>query len=301
MADVYYIVAFVSGSAWHILPFFLVSIVLGAAVNVWDGAQQRLQGILGTHPLKTILVASLLGTLSPFCSCGVVPVVAGMLSAGIPIAPVLAFWIASPLMDPETFVITYAELGWSFAIGRTISAFGLGCIAGVIGLRFKREEHLKSVVFTPQNEVCCGNACDARVGKGTQFVQHVQKLSLYLGKWLLLAFVSEALIVRYIPSPWIAQLLGTENSLAIPIAAVVGIPLYINTFSAVPIIAGLLAKGMAPGAALTFLVAGPATSIPAMIAVTAVSKRRLFMTYVAISLLGSMVIGYLFQLSFDML
>lgn len=301
MNDLYSILEFVGVSAWHILPFFLVSIVLGAAVNVWDGAQERLQRVLGTHPLKTILIASLLGTLSPFCSCGVIPVITGMLAAGIPLAPVLAFWIASPLMDPETFVITYAELGWSFAIGRTVAAFGLGLIAGVIGLRLKREDHLKEAVLRSQIQSGYGISCNPPDTKWKQFMKHVQKLTLYLGKWLLLAFVLEAFIVRYVPSSWIAQLLGVQNAFAIPIAAIVGVPLYINTFSAVPIISGLLTKGMAAGAALTFLVAGPATSIPAMIAVTAVSKKKLFMIYVAISLLGSIVMGYLFQILLNIL
>src|SRR3989338_3410560 len=158
------------------LPFFLVSIVLGTAINVWDGAQTKLQKVLGTHPIKTIIIASLLGTLAPFCSCGVIPIITGMLTAGIPIAPVLAFWISSPLMDPETFVITYAGLGLPFALGRTFAALSLGMVAGTIGLALRRDKHLKlAVLHNPPTK--CGGSCSVPLPKTQQLIAHVKKLS----------------------------------------------------------------------------------------------------------------------------
>lgn len=86
---------------------------------------------MGRHPLKMVAIAAALGVVSPFCSCGVIPIISGFLAAGSPIAPVFAFWIASPLMDPEIFVITWGELGISMAVARLVAAFCMGITAGL--------------------------------------------------------------------------------------------------------------------------------------------------------------------------
>lgn len=298
MEHVANILTFVIKASLHMAPFFFISILLGAAVHSWTGLKTKLNSFLGQHPFKMIIVASLLGTVSPFCSCGVIPIIAGMLSAGTPIAPALAFWISSPLMDPETFTITYAGLGLSMALGRTISAFVLGMAAGAIGLLFSRDSSLKSQILNPEGCGCCNFDADPadKPSKLRVFSAQVVNLTLYLGKWLLIAFFLEALIVNYVPSSVIEELLGSNNAFSIPIAAIIGIPLYINTFSAVPIVSGLLAKGMSSGAALAFLVAGPVTTIPAIVAVTSIAKRKLLITYILICLIGSVLAGYIYQL-----
>lgn len=290
------IIIFIFKSSLHITPFFIISILLGAAINSWNGLKTKLNLFLTERPIKMIIIASLLGTISPFCSCGVIPIIAGLLSAGTPISPALAFWISSPLMDPETFTITYGTLGLKMALGRTISAFSLGLIAGVIGLFFSRNSHLKDKILNP----CDCSDCDCHStskphSKFRVFLSNAMNLSIYLGKWLLLAFFLEAIIIGYVPSSWIESILGTNNAFSIPIAALIGVPLYINTFTAVPIISGLLAKGMSTGAAMSFLVAGPATSIPAIIAVTSIAKKKLLITYILISLFGAILAGYIYQ------
>jgi uncharacterized membrane protein YraQ (UPF0718 family) len=117
-----------------------------------------------------------------------------------------------------------------------------------------------------------------------------------LGRWLLLAFVLEALIVRYVPQAAIAQVLGRESWLAVPLAALVGIPLYLNSASALPIVSGLLAQGMQPGAAIAFLIAGPVTTVPAMAAVWGIARARLFALYLGTALAGAVLLGALTNL-----
>jgi uncharacterized membrane protein YraQ (UPF0718 family) len=114
-------------------------------------------------------------------------------------------------------------------------------------------------------------------------------------KFMLLAFLLEALIIRYLPSDWIVGLLGQDKAGAIFIAALVGVPLYTTNLTALPLIGGLLAQGMSPGAALAFLVAGPTTTLPAMAAVWGLTTRRVFLLYVSFALFGAVVLGYLFQ------
>lgn len=119
------------------------------------------------------------------------------------------------------------------------------------------------------------------------------KESWNIGRWLLIAFLLEALITLYVPQNTIATVLGSANKLAVPLAATIGVPLYLTNITALPIINGLLAQGMQPGAAIAFLIAGPVTTIPAMTAVWGVVNRRIFILYLAIGLLGAMVLGIL--------
>ena len=117
-----------------------------------------------------------------------------------------------------------------------------------------------------------------------------------LGKWLFLAFLLEALMVRYVPQPAIAGVLGEGSRFAVVLAALIGIPLYLNNVAALPIVSGLLAQGMRPGAAIAFLIAGPVTTVPAMSAVWGVVTRRVFGLYVGVSLVGAVFLGWLTNL-----
>jgi len=111
-----------------------------------------------------------------------------------------------------------------------------------------------------------------------------------------LAFFLEALIILYIPSEWIAGLLGNQNSMAIVLAALIGVPVYTTNLAALPMVSGLLAQGMNPAAGLAFLIAGPTTTLPAMAAVWGLTTRRVFGLYVAFSLAGAVIMGYVYSL-----
>ena len=115
-------------------------------------------------------------------------------------------------------------------------------------------------------------------------------------KFMALAFFLEALITLYIPSTWIAGLLGQQNSLAILLAAFIGVPVYTSNLAALPLVSGLLAQGMNPAAGLAFLIAGPTTTLPAMAAVWGLTTRRVFVLYVSFSLVGAVVIGYVYNM-----
>lgn len=298
MEPIITITQFVTRAALHMLPFFMASVVIAAAINTSGFAKKHLQRFMGRNKITMILMASLLGTLSPFCSCGVIPIISGLLIAGAPISPILAFWISSPLMDPETFVITSGGLGLKMAIFRLASAFLIGVTAGLIGLFFERERHLKPSILNPEKskEQSCSCGCKMPESKTRQFLGNVRTSTIYLGKWLLLAFVLEAVIINYIPMDWIGTILGKESPFGILLASLIGLPIYVNGISAVPIVKGLMSNGMSQGAAMAFLISGPVTTIPAMVAVTAVAKKKLFAAYILIGLFGALIAGYLCQL-----
>jgi len=115
-------------------------------------------------------------------------------------------------------------------------------------------------------------------------------------KFMALAFFLSALIQLYVPEDWVAGVLGSQNPWAIPLAALLGVPAYTSNLTALPMMSGLLAQGMAPSAALAFLIAGPTTTLPAMAAVWGLASHRVFALYVSFSLVGAVVLGYLYHL-----
>jgi uncharacterized membrane protein YraQ (UPF0718 family) len=324
----------VGTAVWHTLPFFLISIALSVLIRALnlDGFIRR---AFNARVGKAILLATVVGAFSPFCSCTVIPIIAGLVMSGVPLAPIMAFWIASPTMDPEIFVLSVGILGWPLALARLGATLALSVGAGYATLALGQfvmarqkvvaaesccttssliiplpvMQPALAVVGTPTAvSTCTSSSCSRPITTGpdwrdqlvrsfqqitwTQFGRDVSKQSWELGRWLLLAFLLEALITLFIPQAAIANLLGESNRFAVPLAALIGIPLYLNNLGALPIVAGLLAQGMQPGAAIAFLIAGPVTTIPAMTAVWGIVERRVFVLYLSLSLLGAILLGF---------
>ena len=289
-----------------ISPFLLFSVAVAAAAHA-TGSDKLIARVFSGKPITMIAAAALFGSLSPFCSCGVIPIVAGLLGAGVPLAPVMAFWISSPLMDPEMFILSAAALGLPFTIAKTLAAFGIGLIGG-----FATLAALKLGLLADPLSGGVQNSCGASTEKPGDdvlwafwreaprrrvFSEAFWDTAWFLGKWLTLAFVLESLMFAYIPATLVADVLGGGAWWTIPAAVGVGIPAYMNGFAAIPLIAGLMDMGMAPGAALSFMIAGGVTSVPAAMAVYALVRRQVFFWYLAISLSGSMAAGFLYQLT----
>lgn len=291
-----------------IAPFFFIAILFAGYAKA-SGVDQLIARAFSGKTEVAIVAASLVGALSPFCSCGVIPIIAAMLASGVPLAPVMAFCIASPIMDPEMFILTAAGIHPEFAIAKTVAAIGLGLISGftVYGLRKWQwlDQPLKKTVgcgcsnptFDPHATMKIAWRFWRQPQRKIQFLDVIRTNGLFLGKWMLLAFLIESLMVTYIPAEWVVGLTGSHNQLAIPLSAIVGIPAYMNGYAAIPLISGLLEMGMTPGAALAFATAGAVSSIPAALAVFALVKKRVFVLYIALGFFGSLVAGYVYQLS----
>ncbi len=288
---------FMLGSFWSIAPFFLLSVAVSAWVTV-AGYAEKIKAVFNKRQGMAIAGAASVGAVVPFCSCGVIPLIAAMLSSGVPLGPVMAFWISSPLMSPEKFVLTAGVLGTDYAIARLVTAIVLGAGAGyatyLIGRGGRLDGELRTIVAPGAQETQGKTRMKGPSLSG--FTAQAMSVGGYLAKWLAVAFFLEALIVHYVDPAWIGAVLGEENPWSIPLASAVGIPLYTSGVAAIPITKGLLAAGMGAGAAMAFLIAGPATCIPAMAGVWALVKRKIFAIYLATGILGSLVAGYAFQL-----
>ncbi|MGY6547791.1 MAG: permease [Roseinatronobacter sp.] len=296
----------VTGALIGIGPFLGASILIAAYAGA-SGADHLIARAFTGAPTTMIVMAALTGGLSPFCSCGVIPLIAALLAIGVPLAPVMAFWLASPLMDPSMFVLTAGVMGLEFAIAKTLIAVGMGVLGGTVVHLLVRGGALGDPLRAGIGNGGCGGAKvrnphppvwafwhdPARI---TKFRREGTRTFLFLLKWLSLAFLLESLMLAYVPAELVTQTLGGTGVAPIVIATLVGVPAYFNGFAALPLIDTLIGQGMQPGAGMAFLVAGGVTSLPAAIAVWALVKPRVFALYLGIALGGAFTMGLAFHL-----
>ena len=268
-------------------PFLLLSIGIAAWAGA-TGADNLIARAFTGAPALMIVMAALAGAVSPFCSCGVIPLIAALLAMGVPLSAVMAFWLASPVMDPSMFVLTAGVLGVEFALAKTLAAIGLGLMGGAVVHWITRAGGLVTPLRDGIGNGGCGGARvrapkpvvwrfwddPARRGK---FGREALNVTLFLTKWLLLAFLLESLMLAWLPAELVRQAVGGAGLGPVAVAT-------------------LVAQGMAPGAGLAFLVAGGVTSLPAAIAVWALVRPPVFALYLALSLTGAFLSGILFHL-----
>ncbi|GGL32446.1 permease [Phycicoccus endophyticus] len=317
LGETWWFVRFTLEAVLELLPWFLVAIVLGVLVQHLD-LDVLAKRALSRHGVLGVVLSAAVGALSPFCSFTVIPLVARLLRAGVPLSVIMAFWVASPAMDPEIFALSAAALGTDVATARLLGAVALSVGAGFLVLVAERRGRLRDVLvrssegaatgrppLTPGTGCAASSAAppddarpwpvvlrtNARAIDGGRFARDVVRDLTGLGRWLLLAVLAQAVIVRHVPQEWVTSSLGTTAWWAVPLAALVGVPLYLNGVGAIPVAAGLLSHGMTAGAAVTFLLAGAVTTVPAMVAVRAVVRWRAFAVYLGVGLVGSTLVG----------
>lgn len=297
------VLAFAISALLSTLPYIVFAVILIAGLKA-AGAEAAIARAFQGREWRMIVLAALFGGLAPFCSCEVIPFIAGLLALGAPLSAVMAFWLSSPLIDPPTLLITAAALGWPFAIGKAVAAVSLGLFGGIVVKSLGRASlfanPLKGVQFGG-----CGCGPNPFEGKPvwafwhesprrTEFKDQFISNSLFLVKWLSLAYALEALLVTYVPASVIVGLVGGDGVGPIIIAALVGMPAYLNSYVAPPMLSGLVAQGMSNGAAMSFMIAGAVSSVPAMAAVWSLVQPRVFATYLGLGIFGAILTGIIF-------
>ncbi|SHE77270.1 hypothetical protein SAMN05444279_10811 [Ruegeria intermedia] len=299
------VVSFALRALAHTGQYILFAVLLLAYLKA-TGAETMVARAFEGRETRMIFLAALFGGLAPFCSCEVIPFIAGLLALGAPLSAVMAFWLSSPLIDPPTLLITAGALGWPFAVGKAVAAVALGLFGG-FAVRFAmRRGAFARPLRRYESAGCCGcgpkqnekpvwtfwQVPERRARFRAEFVQN----ALFLLKWMAFAYVLEALLVSYVPADLIARAVGGEGVVPIVIAAFVGMPAYLNSYVAPPLLAGLMEQGMSAGAAMSFMIAGAVSSIPAMAAVWSLVKPRVFAAYLGLGISGAIAAGILFQM-----
>lgn len=300
------VVSFAVKAFFGTLPYIAFAVGLIAYLKA-AGAEKTIATAFTGQENRMIVFAALFGGLAPFCSCEVIPFVAGLLAVGAPLSAIMAFWLSSPLIDPPTLLITASALGWPFAIGKALAAVALGLAGGFIIKGLVAGGAFQNIARAKTKTGCCGCGPSPLSGqpewriwtfaeRRAEFRGQLLENALFLMKWLALAYVLEALMVHYVPADMIAGLVGGDGVVPIAIGALVGAPAYLNSYVAPPLVAGLMEQGMSSGAAMAFIVAGAVSSIPAMAAVWSLVRAPVFATYLSLGIGGAFVFGLLYAL-----
>lgn len=301
------IMSFAAKAFTGTLPYIAIAVFLIAYLKA-TGSEAMIGRAFQGRETQMIFLAALFGGLAPFCSCEVIPFIAGLLAVGAPLSAVMAFWLSSPLIDPPTLFITAAALGWEFSIGKALAAIALGLFGGFVMRLLVANGAFQNPLKTQEKKTCC--SCGAAIkdrnplwqfwreaDRRNAFKESLLENSIFLLKWLALAYILEGLLITYVPAESIGRIVGGDGIFPIITGALVGAPAYLNSYIAPPIVAGLMDQGMGNGAAMAFMVAGAVSSIPAMAAVWSLVKPQIFLAYVTLGISGAI----LFSIGFDII
>ena len=276
-------------------------VVLGALLStlVWRFLpKRRLQRALAGR--SSILLASLLGLVSPMCTFAALPMVGTLIAAGMPAAPLIAFAVASPLMNPTLFTYTAGTIGLEMAWARLITACCMGLFAGyatrlALGRRFiSLEDIVVERLPTGLYPIVSGGADQGwRYEVGTLARRFVGDLA-FIGKFFALGLAVASLASVLLSEEMVLMVLGPGSAWAVPAAVALGVPLYACGGGSIPIVETMIQMGMTTGAALAFFIAGPATKFATLGVLAAVFGRRMLSLYLVVMLAGALFWGYLY-------
>jgi len=289
--------------------FFLLSILLVGIIKGYR-LDMRIRNSINQHGMAGVSLAVLVGLVSPLCACGILPIVISLAMMGTPLAPILALLATSPTMSPDAFLLTWQGLGSDWAWLKLGGATLLGLGVGSLTLLLQRQGLLSGNLlrFAPSYRDDGTLASAYEIGlehnipvrtmtilprdqRWRFILDRTVDAGLFTGKYLLLAIILEAIIVTTLPMHWIVGLVGQKSFTSVTVAALVGIPLPLSQIPAIPILAGLLQKGMDHSAALTLLLAGPVTSLPAIIALSGLFKLRVMIFFLLSALAIAITLG----------
>lgn len=285
---------------FFIYDFIKIMVLLGCLILIISYIQsyfppERTKKILGgMKGIGANVVAALLGTVTPFCSCSSIPLFIGFTSAGLPLGVTFSFLISSPMVDLGSLVLLMSIFGWKVAVVYVL----VGLLIAVVGGTLIEKMHLEDQV---QEFIRNGKSIDLPVEEITktdrlkyaweQVVSTAKKVVPYV----VLGIAVGAVIHNWIPGKWIVSILGTGNPFGVVIATVAGIPMYADIFGCIPIAEALLAKGARLGVVLSFMMGVTTLSLPSIIMLKKAVKPKLLGIFVAICTIGIIVVGYFFN------
>jgi hypothetical protein len=242
------------------------------------------------------VMAAVLGIFTPFCSCSAVPLFIGFVQAGVPLGATFSFLISAPMVNEVALTLLFALFGWKVALLYLGLGLSIAIVAGWVIGRLKMENYLEDWVRN-MPRVDASVAVDGitlveRIQAGFAAVREiVGKVWLYV----LAGIAMGAGIHGYVPEDYMASFMGKEVWWSVPLAVLIGVPMYTNAAGIIPIVQALLAKGAALGTVLAFMMSVIALSLPETIILRKVLKMRLIMVFVAVVATGILIVGYVFN------
>ena len=256
---------------------------------------ERSKKILGRfHGMGANVIAALLGTVTPFCSCSSIPLFIGFTSAGLPLGVTFSFLISSPMVDLGSLVLLMSIFGAPVAIIYVLLGLVIAVIGGTIIEKLHMERHVESFILTAGNV----DIESPDLTKRDRIVYAKEQTAATFKKvfpYILIGVGIGAVIHNWIPEDWIAAVLGSRNPFGVVLATLIGVPMYGDIFGTIPIAEALLAKGALLGSILSFMMAVTTLSLPSMIMLRKAVKPRLLALFIAICSVGIIIVGYFFN------
>lgn len=256
---------------------------------------ERSRKILGRfHGIGANILAALLGTVTPFCSCSSIPLFIGFTSAGLPLGVTFSFLISSPMVDLGSLVLLMSIFGAKVAVVYVIAGLIIAVLGGTIIEHMHLEDHvedfIKQASYVDIAYVSLSYQDRIQYAK-EQVIQTFKKVFPYI----LIGVGLGAMIHNWIPETWIEKILGSENPFGVIFATFVGVPMYADIFGTIPVAEALLAKGAQLGTILSFMMAVTTLSLPSIIMLKKAIKPKLLGVFITICTVGIIVVGYLFN------
>jgi uncharacterized protein len=278
-------------TAEMVVLFLAVSFLIGL-LQVWL-PEARLRALLARpRPSTSYITAVTLGAVTPFCSYSTIPVLLGLLRSGAPFGPTMAFLMASPILDPLLLVLLVTVIGLPGTIVYASATFLLSIVVGVVWARLGLSVDIKAVGLD-----ACGTVTTTAHSPWQSAWQYAWRSLMATLPYLLLGTAAGALIYGLAPAVWIASLVGPDQPLAIPLAAVLGVPLYVGAETLIPIVEGLQAKGMSTGAVVALTVTAMGAGIPEFMLLVSIFRARLMWAFALSIFVVAIVSGALVTLA----
>ena len=289
-------------------PYLLLSVFISAVMRRYVGAD-RVNRWLQKYHSASIIVTTSVAVSTPLCSCGGgIAVALSMMAASIPWGPLVAFLIASPLTSPDEVFYSAGLFGWPFALTYVVAAASAGIAGGFLAHYLEGKgwfinqarytpKPVSSCCRTDESDTCCGEESSTKANSIAGYLVELWRV----GRRLLLTFTLASLLGYFlgnlIPPTWISLLFGSGKGWSIPLAALLGIPFYLNISSSLPIAHAFIAHGATSGAAMAFLLVGAGTSLGAVAGLLTIARWRV----VALVTVTLLIVAIIFGYAFDML
>lgn len=256
---------------------------------------ERSKRILGRfYGFWANIIAALLGTVTPFCSCSSIPLFIGFTSAGLPLGVTFSFLISSPMVDLGSLVLLMSIFGAKIAIVYVVVGLVIAVIGGTIIEKMHMENYVEDFIRNANSVDVESDALTVRdrlIFAKEQVIETFKKVFPYI----LVGVGIGAIIRNWIPESWIQTVLGSNNPFGVVLAVLVGVPMYADIFGTIPVAEALLAKGAQLGTILSFMMAVTTLSLPSIIMLKKAVKTKLLGLFIAICTLGIVIVGYLFN------
>jgi hypothetical protein len=272
----------------------MVIVFLVAIVRTYITPQRVKKWVAGKPEGLGNVVAAVLGIPTPFCSCSAVPLFIGFVESGVPLGITFSFLIASPLINEVAAAMLFAMFGWQIALLFIVSGLIIAIVAGIIIGRLHLESEVEEFVYKCKIHDQAEKPMTWK--ERLTFAKNESRdITLRVLPYILIGIAIGAIIHGYAPADFLVNIAGPDNPLAVPIAVLIGIPLYSNAAGMIPILEVLTSKGMAMGTALAFMMAVIGLSLPEIIILRKVIKIKLIAIFVGIMFVAITLTGYLFN------